>query len=104
MLASIVSGRALSGSRAMAAHARAAVATRVAMRDQLQLALWILFPAAAVSAAWWTLESNSTPMPVLRAGFLVYSIAVPSAIGMLWWRRRPASGTGPLLVALGLSA
>jgi signal transduction histidine kinase len=104
MLGNIAAGRAVSGSRAIAAHARAAVATRVAMRDRLQLVFWILFPAAAVSAAWWTLQSHSTPMPGLRAGFLVYSIAVPSAVGMLWWMRRPASGIGPLLVALGLSS
>jgi signal transduction histidine kinase len=104
MLGSFAAGRAVSGSRAIAAQARAAVATRVALRDRLQLALWILFPVAAVSAAWWTLQSDSTPMPELRAGFLVYSIAVPSAVGMLWWMRRPASGIGPLLVALGLSS
>jgi signal transduction histidine kinase len=76
----------------------------VATRDQLQLAVWILFPAAAISAAWWTLHSTTIAMPELRAAYLMYCIAVPSVVGLLWWRRRPASGVGPLLVALGLSA
>jgi len=104
MLGGATAGRALTGSRAVASHARSAVAARVATRDQLQLAVWILFPAAALSAAWWTLHSTSIAMPELRAAYLVYSIAVPSVVGLLWWRRRPASGTGPLLVTMGLSA
>jgi signal transduction histidine kinase len=94
----------VTGGRAVASQARTAVAVRVAMSDQLQLAAWLLFPAAAVSAAWWTLNSTAIITPEFRAAYLVYSIAVPSVVGLLWWRRRPASGTGPLLVTLGLSA
>ena len=97
-------GRAVNGGAAVAAHVRAALDVRIAIRDQLQLAVWVLFPAAALSAAWWTLQSNNVVMPEVRAAYLVYSIAVPSVIGLLWWRWRPASGVGPLLVALGLSA
>ena len=97
-------GRAVNGGAAFANHARAALTARVATRDQLQLAVWVLFPAAALSAAWWTLQSSNVVLPEVRAAYLVYSIAVPSVIGLLWWRSRPASGVGPLLVALGLSA
>jgi signal transduction histidine kinase len=97
-------GRAVNGGSAIATYVRAAVTSRIAIRDQLQLAVWVLFPAAALSAAWWTLQSSSIFMPEVRAAYLVYSIAVPSVIGLLWWRWRPASGVGPLLVALGLSA
>src|SRR6478609_6081348 len=100
----VQAGRAVNGGAAIANHARAALTSRIAARDQLQLAAWLLFPAAAVSAAWWTLQSNNVALPEVRAAYLVYSIAVPSVIGLLWWRWRPASGVGPLLVALGLSA
>jgi len=104
MLGGGSAGRALTGGAAVAGHARAAVAARVRMRDQLQLAALVLFPLAAISAAWWVLHSSNVVMPEVRATYLVYSISVPSVVGLLWWRRRPASGTGPLLVTLGLSA
>lgn len=104
MLGDTSAGRVLTGRAAVVGHARAVLAARVSMRDQLQLAAWILFPVAAVSAAWWVLHSSTVVLPDLRAAYLVYSISVPSVVGLLWWRRRPASGTGPLLVTLGLSA
>lgn len=46
------------------------------------------------------------PSPQRELNFLLrpYGILVPIAVGGLWWRRRPGSRTGPLLLALGLLA
>ena len=66
MLGGATAGRALTGSRAVAIHAWSALATRVATRDQLQLATWVLFPAAAISAAWLTLHSTTIAMATVE--------------------------------------
>jgi hypothetical protein len=41
---------------------------------------------------------------VATALYYSYLAVAPMLIGLYWWRRRPASRFGPLLVAFGIAA
>ena len=60
-----------------------------------------LLVAAAVRLA---LTSGHLAHPAAAAAYRAYLIAVPMLIGLAWWRRRPESRYGPLLVVLGIAA
>ena len=68
-----------------------------------RISAWFLGPAI-LSALWWTVTSPHFSQPEFRAAFLVYAIAAPGLIGLLWWYRRPQSNFGPLLTAFGFAA
>lgn len=87
--------------------ARAGIAGRARWRgsgEDLRLAAFVVLVPATLTAAWWTLTSSQLANPELRAIYLVYDIAAPTLVGLVWWQQRPASRVGPLLVALGLLA
>jgi signal transduction histidine kinase len=54
-----------------------------------------------VSAVWLVATSPHLQRPGIYATYLGYLVASPVVIGLLWWRRRPASRFGPLLVVFG---
>jgi hypothetical protein len=58
----------------------------------------------AAVTVWLALSSDHLKWPVAGALYWGYMTAAPMAIGLLWWRRRPASRFGPLLVAFGIVA
>ena len=65
------------------------------------LAVAAIVPLVAVTL-WLTLTSDHLERPVAAAVYWGYLIAASMAIGAYWWRRRPASRFGPLLVAFGI--
>jgi signal transduction histidine kinase len=56
------------------------------------------------SSVWLALTSDHLYWPAATAAHRSYLVAAPMLIGLLWWRRRPASRFGPLLVLFGLAA
>ena len=52
------------------------------------------------------LASGSTHLrwPEATGAYQSYLVAAPVFVGVIWWRRRPASRFGPLLVVFGLIA
>src|SRR4051812_21737648 len=67
---------------------------------QLILALGIV-PLVAFTL-WFGAHSEHLQRPVAAALYWSYLVAASMAIGLYWWRRRPASRFGPLLVIFGL--
>jgi signal transduction histidine kinase len=61
------------------------------------------FALAPVAASSLLLGATSEHLarPYGAAVYATYLIVAPVLVGLLWWRRRPASRLGPLLVALG---
>ena len=57
-----------------------------------------------VSAVWLALASDHLERPTATALYRAYLTAAPMLIGLYWWRRRPASRFGPLLIAFGVVA
>jgi hypothetical protein len=56
----------------------------------------------AGSAIWLALASDHVERPAATAMYRSYLAVAPMLIGLYWWRRRPASRFGPLLVAFGI--
>jgi signal transduction histidine kinase len=71
---------------------------------RLQWAAAVLVAPATASSAWLVLTSGHVEQAGAAAAYRTYLVAAPVAVGLLWWRRRPASRFGPLLVALGFVA
>ena len=63
-------------------------------------ATFFLAPVA-VSSLLLGATSDHLARPYGAAVYSTYLVAVPVLVGLVWWRRRPASRLGPLLVALG---
>src|SRR3954452_23254775 len=64
----------------------------------------LALPLVVAVAIRLALRSDHLAHPGLAAVYRGYLIAVPALIGLAWWRRRPASRFGPLLVLFGLAA
>jgi signal transduction histidine kinase len=64
------------------------------------VAAFALVPVAA-SAFLLGATSEHLARPYGAGVYATYMVAVPVLVGLLWWRRRPTSRLGPLLVALG---
>ncbi len=64
----------------------------------------LALPLVVAVAIRLALRSDHLAHPGLAAAYRGYLIAVPALIGLAWWRRRPASRFGPLLVLFGLAA
>jgi hypothetical protein len=60
-----------------------------------------IIPVGA-SAIWLALASDHVQRPVAAALYRSYLAVAPMLIGLYWWRRRPVSRFGPLLVAFGI--
>ena len=55
----------------------------------------------AVSSLLLGATSEHLAHPLGAAAYTTYLIVAPVLVGLFWWRRRPSSRLGPLLVALG---
>jgi signal transduction histidine kinase len=69
-----------------------------------QTAVALAIVPVAVSAVWLALSSDHVERPVATALYRSYLAVVPMLIGLYWWRRRPASRFGPVLIAFGVTA
>src|SRR3954451_15623970 len=54
------------------------------------------------STLWLGGHRGHLPRPVAAAVYWSYLIAASVAVGLFWWRRRPASRFGPLLALFGV--
>ena len=76
-------------------------ATRAWLAANLQRAATLgLLPVAAASLLLGV-TSDHLAHPLGAGVYATYLVAAPVLVGLVWWRRRPASRLGPLLVALG---
>ena len=66
-----------------------------------RLALVAILPMVAVTMAL-ALTSDHLQRPLAAALYWSYLTAASMAVGVYWWRRRPASRFGPLLVVFGV--
>jgi signal transduction histidine kinase len=64
----------------------------------------LALPLVLAATVKLALSSDHLAHPGATAAYRAYLIAVPTLIGLAWWRRRPASRYGPLLAVLGLVA
>ena len=55
----------------------------------------------ALSSLLLGVTSDHLAHPGGAGVYWTYLVAAPVLVGLVWWRRRPASRLGPLLVALG---
>src|SRR3954468_2225829 len=92
-------GRLVLGRRGDAGSLAAWVTTRA-----LQSAVAIMIVPVAASAVWLATTSDHVEHPMATGLYRAYLAAGPMLIGLYWWRRRPASRFGPLLIAFGLTA
>jgi len=85
----------------------ALVGERQSRARALALTPWwsvaLAVPLLAGTAVKLALDSRHLAHPGLAAAYRTCLIAVPMLIGLAWWRRRPASRHGPLLILLGLA-
>jgi signal transduction histidine kinase len=72
----------------------------VTTRTLRTLVALAIVPMAAVTVTP-ALTSDHLERPVAAGLYWGYLVAVPMAIGLYWWTRRPASRFGPLLVGFG---
>jgi len=56
----------------------------------------------AFAAIWLAATSDHIERPAATALYRCYLAVVPMLIGLHWWRRRPVTRFGPLLIAFGL--
>lgn len=66
-----------------------------------QRAALLGLPLVVASSLFLGGTSNHLAYPGGAAMYASYIIAAPVLVGLAWWRRRPGSRLGPLLVALG---
>jgi signal transduction histidine kinase len=78
------------------------VGSRVSAAVQRAVAVAIV-PMVAVTLTL-ALTSDHLARPVAAGLYWSYLVAATTAIGLVWWRRRPASRFGPLLVVYGVLA
>jgi signal transduction histidine kinase len=74
---------------------------RIVAPKAQRVALIALAPMVAVTL-WLGLTSDHLQRPLDAALYWSYLIAASMGIGLYWWRRRPASRFGPLLVVFGV--
>jgi signal transduction histidine kinase len=76
-------------------------ADRVTARAAQAAVAASIIPVAA-SAIWLALASDHVERPAATALYRSYLAVAPMLIGLFWWRRRPVSRFGPVLVAFGI--
>ena len=62
-----------------------------------------IVPAAAL-AVWLASASDHLERPAATALYRSYLAAAPMLVGLYWWKRRPASRFGPVLIVFGITA
>jgi signal transduction histidine kinase len=82
-------------------EAEQVVGARLSATTAQKLAAAAIVPMVAVTL-WFALNGEHLTRPVAAGLYWSYLIAASMLIGLYWWRRRPASGFGPLLVVLGV--
>jgi signal transduction histidine kinase len=92
------------GTVALPRRVAAAPLTGRASARTLQIAVAIAIVPMAASAVWLAAASDHLERPAVTALYRAYLAAAPMLIGLYWWRRRPASRFGPLLIAFGIVA
>jgi signal transduction histidine kinase len=92
------------GARAVSRGIATAAASEGATTRRLQVAVAVAIIPAVVSAIWLAASSDHLERPAATALYRAYLAASPMVIGLLWWRRRPASRFGPLLIVFGVVA
>jgi signal transduction histidine kinase len=70
----------------------------------LQIAVAVAIVPVGASAVWLAIKSDHVERPQATALYRSYLAVAPMLIGLYWWRRRPASRFGPLLIAFGVAA
>ena len=70
----------------------------------LQVAVAIAIVPVAASAIWLAITSDHVERAEATALYRSYLAIAPMLIGLYWWRRRPASRFGPLLIVFGITA
>jgi signal transduction histidine kinase len=70
----------------------------------LQVAVAIAIIPVAASAIWLAVTSDHLERPTATALYRTYLAVAPMLVGLYWWRRRPASRFGPLLILFGITA
>ena len=70
----------------------------------LQVAVCLTAIPLALVAFVLPLTSDHLAYPDATAVYSAYLVAAPIAVGLVWWRKRPGTRFGPLLVAFGLAA
>jgi hypothetical protein len=94
--------------RPIADGAFAAPRHRVAIRHgwvsaaRMQVIVALAIVPVGVSAIWLAAASEHVERPAATALYRCYLAVVPMLIGLYWWRRRPLSRFGPLLIGFGL--
>lgn len=92
----------------MADGALAAPRDRVGIRGRfvsatrIQVIVALAIVPVGVSAVWLAVASEHVERPAATALYRCYLAVVPMLIGLYWWRRRPVSRFGPLLIGFGL--
>jgi signal transduction histidine kinase len=95
------SSEALAPSRGAEAEAGVwARVTRALLPANLQRAAALALVPVAGSSLLLGVTSDHLAHPLGAGVYATYLVAAPVLVGLLWWRRRPASRLGPLLVAL----
>jgi signal transduction histidine kinase len=67
------------------------------------LATALALPLVLALTVELALTSEHLADPGVVAVYRAYLVGAPVVVGLIWWRRRPAGPTGPLLAALGLA-
>jgi signal transduction histidine kinase len=70
----------------------------------LQVVVAVAVVPVTASAVWLAVTSEHVERPAATALYRSYLAAGPMLIGLYWWRRRPASRFGPLLIVFGITA
>ncbi len=70
----------------------------------LQVAVATAIIPVAASAIWRAATSDHLERPTATALYRTYLAVAPMLVGLYWWRRRPASRFGPLLILFGITA
>jgi signal transduction histidine kinase len=85
-------------------HPGVGARARVVSARAAQRAVALAVVPVGASAVWLALTSEHLERPAATALYRCYLAVVPMLVGLYWWRRRPMSRFGPLLIAFGLSA
>jgi signal transduction histidine kinase len=71
---------------------------------RLQTGIGLAAVPLVVVAFAWPLAAQHLTYPLGLAAYSAYLVAAPVVVGLVWWRKRPATRFGPLLVAFGFAA
>jgi signal transduction histidine kinase len=77
------------------------VDARIAASTAQRAVAVAIVPMVAVTA-WLALTSEHLERPVAAISYWACLTALPMAVGLYWWIRRPASRFGPLLIGFGI--